>query len=299
MSRIADRFPFKIAIGMTIAVLAVVPSSAQKRVYTIAGGGVQDGGAPSSGILTSPRFAAYDSASNLYVAGYYAHRIRKVTATKITTIAGNGISGFSGDGGLAVNATISFPTGVAVDTANNIYFSDSGNNRVRKIDTSGNISTIAGNGTAGFAGDGGAATSAELNQPYGLLFDTVGNLYIADSLNQRVRKIDTSGVITTIAGNGTAGFSGDGGAATSASLNFPVAVAINSSNMIFIADFFNNRVRKIDTAGKISTYAGNGTDGCTGDGGAATSASLGNVGGVLIGGGNLFIATSGCSRIVS
>ncbi|MBA3914220.1 MAG: hypothetical protein H0X25_10325, partial [Acidobacteriales bacterium] len=186
---------------------------------------------------------------------------------------------------------------VAVDSANNIYFSDGGNNRVRKIDAAGNISTIAGNGTPGFTGDGGAATSAELNQPYGLLFDTAGNLYIADSLNQRVRKVDTSGIITTIAGNGTAGFSGDGGAATSASLNFPVAVAINSSNMIFVADFFNNRVRKIDTAGKISTYAGNGVDGCTGDGGAATSASLGNVGGVLIGGGNLFIATSGCSKI--
>ncbi|XGV87867.1 MAG: DUF4347 domain-containing protein [Limnothrix sp. BL-A-16] len=159
------------------------------------------------------------------------------------------------------------------------------------------ITTVAGNGTAGFAGDGGAATAAQLNAPYGIAFDSSGNLYIADFSNHRIRKVDTSGNITTVAGNGTAGFAGDGGAATAAQLNAPTNIALDGSGNLYIADEQNNRVRKVDTSGNITTVAGNGTAGSTGDGSAATSATLNKPIGVAFGGGNLYIAENNGARI--
>ena len=215
-------------------------------------------------------------------------------AQNINTIGGVGTSSFSGDGGLAISAELAQPVSVARDASGNIYISDQGNHRIRKITFStGNISTIAGSSTSGFSGDGGAATSAQLNYPAGIALDGSGNIYIADQGNQRIRKITAStGVISTIAGTGTAGFSGDGGAASSAQLNNPVAIAIDGSGNIYISDQYNQRIRKITAStGNISTIAGTGTYSYSGDGGAATSATFQNPAGIEVdASGNIYIA---------
>ena len=192
----------------------------------------------------------------------------------ISTVAGNGTADFSGDGGPATSAQINIPYGLAVDGAGNLYIADAVNNRIRKVDTSGNISTVAGNGMYGSSGDGGPATMAQLAVPTGVAVDSAGNLYIADSDNNRVRKVDASGNISTVAGNGTADFSGYGGPATSAQLSMPMGVAVDSSGNLYIADTGNHRIRKVDASGNISTVAGNGTIGSSGYGGPATSAQL-------------------------
>ena len=165
----------------------------------------------------------------------------------IHTVAGDGIAGYAGDGGSATSAELHIPNGVWVDTAANIYIADTVNNRVRKVAAStGNISTVAGNGTAGYSGDGGAATSAELSDPEGMVLDSAGNIYIGDYWNNRIRKVTAStGEISTVAGNGTAGSLGDGGAATSAELNGPWGIAIDGAGNIYIADSSNNRIRKV------------------------------------------------------
>ena len=213
-------------------------------------------------------------------------------APVIVTVAGNGGGGYSGDGGAATSAKIFYPYDVAVDSSGNIYISDNYNNRIRKVNTSGVISTVAGNGTWGYSGDGGAATSSEIISPRGVAVDSFGNIYIADSYNNRIRKVDTSGVISTVAGNVTGGYSGDGGAATSAELNSPSGIAVDSSGNIYFADSGNNRIRKVNSSGVISTVAGNGTQGYSGDGGAATSAELNYPAGVAVdSSGNIYIAT--------
>lgn len=192
----------------------------------------------------------------------------------ISTIVGDGFAGFTGDGGAATSARLNTPYGICTDAAGNIYIPDAGNRRLRKIDPSGVISTIAGTGVLGYSGDGGPASAAQLNEPSCVFADGSGNIFIADQYNNCVRKIDVSGIITTVAGNGTAGFSGDGGAATSAKLNRPYSVAVDASGNIFIADRLNNRIRKVNTSGTISTFAGAGTAGFSGDGGTATAAQL-------------------------
>lgn len=181
-------------------------------------------------------------------------------AQNIFTVAGNGTAGFSGDGGPATLAEFNVVQAVAVDSLGNFYIGDVGNNRVRKVDIStGNIFTAAGNGTAGFGGDGGSALLAELNFPDGVAVDSLGNFYIADTSNSRIRKV-SGGIINTIAGNGTAGFSGDGGPAISAELDFPSGVAVDSLGNVYIADTSNNRIR-IVSGGIINTVAGNGSPG--------------------------------------
>jgi hypothetical protein len=220
------------------------------------------------------------------------------TPGTISTVAGNGTQGSSGDGAAATSAELSTPFDTAVDSAGNIYIADTSNNRIRKVDTSGNISTVAGNGTQGYSGDGSVATSAELYSPFGVAVDSAGNIYIADSSNNRIRKVDTSGNISTVAGNGTGGYGGDGGAATSAELNSPYGVAVDRAGNIYIADYANNRIRKVDTSGTISTVAGNGTQGYSGDGSAATSAELNSPGGVAMdSAGNIYILDSSNNRI--
>jgi sugar lactone lactonase YvrE len=215
-------------------------------------------------------------------------------AQTISTVAGNGTAGFSGDGGPATSAEMDNPTGVAVDSSGNIYFADPDNQRIRKVTAStGHMSTVAGNGTYGFSGDGGAATSAELKNPDAVAVDSSGNVYIVDHTNSRIRKVTVStGVITTVAGNGTTGYSGDGGAATSAELYWPEGVAVDSSGNIYIADSFSNRVRKVTVStGVITTVAGSGTAGYSGDGSAATSAELNFPTGVAVdSSGNIYIA---------
>jgi sugar lactone lactonase YvrE len=216
----------------------------------------------------------------------------------ISTVAGNGTAGFSGDGGPATSAQLYNPYGVAVDTAGNLFIADATNNRVRKVTPGGVISTVAGNGTGGYSGDGGPATAAQLYSPTGVAVDTAGNLFIADPGNYRVRKVTPGGVIGTVAGNGYQGHSGDGGPATAAQLYYPYGVAVDTAGDLFIADTNNYRVRKVTPGGVISTVAGNGTPGFSGDGGPATSAWLYMPFGVAVDtAGNLFIADYGNNRI--
>lgn len=273
---------------VAVMLLVANPTHAQVRVTTVAGGFINDGQPATSSALQSPEGGRMDKAGNLYIADQLDHRLRKVSTTGvITTIAGTGIAGYSGDGGPAASAQIRFPVDVVIDSEGDIIFSDSGNNRIRKINSSGIITTIAGTGVAGFSGDGGPATSAKLNHPKGLNLDSAGDLYFADNLNQRIRKIDTGGIIHSVAGNGTAGFAGDGRLATSAELNSPDDVLPDSSGNFYISDHDNRRVRKVSSSGIISTFAGNGSGGCAGDGGPATSASLGRPTGLLIYSGRL------------
>ena len=247
-------------------------------ISTVAGNGsatyAGDGGAATSASLYTPYGVAFDTAGNFYIADLNNNRIRKVDKNGIlTTVAGKSGSGYSGDGGTATNASLHSPANVALDTSGNLFIADSQNNRIRKVAANGIITTVAGNGSATFAGDGGSATNASLNYPNGVVFDAFGNLYIADTDNNRIRKMDTNGIITTAAGNG-AGFSGDGGLATNAILYWPHGVTFDISGNLYIADYNNNRIRKMDTNGIITTVAGKSGSGYSGDGGTATNSTL-------------------------
>jgi len=275
-------------------------SAATATIATVAGNGTGgfsgDGGAATGAELNNPSSVAVDSTGNLYIVDATNQRVRMVSAATgvITTVAGNGTEGFSGDGGAATGAELNNPDGIAVDSAGDIYIADSGNNRIRVVSASaGTITTVAGNGMIGFSGDGGAATSAELHSPNGVTLDGAGNLYIADSGNNRIRMV-SAGTISTIAGTGTAGFSGDGGAATSAELDNPDTVAVDAAGNLYIADTLNNRIRMVSAAtGTIVTAAGNGTIGLSGDGGAATGAELHTPISVALDSvGNLYVADS-------
>ncbi len=227
--------------------------------------------------INDPYQVTTDKAGNIYIADHANQRVRKVALNGvITTVAGNGAGGYSGDGGLATSASLYYPEGVVVDSLGNIYISDNGNSVIRKVATNGIISTIAGTHTGGFSGDGGPATSAELYNPGGIFLDGNGNLFIADLHNNCIRKIDKNGIITTVAGKPSlgAGYNGDGVPATSAQLNNPFGVAVDIAGNIYIGDNGNNRVRKVATSGIISTYAGTGTAGFGGDGGAAAAAEI-------------------------
>ena len=220
-------------------------------------------------------------------------------AQTIYTIAGTGVAGFSGDTGVATGAKVYGPSGIAVDGAGNTYFSDYYNQRVRRISSSGNITTVAGNGTAGFTGDNVIGNSTRLNNPMGLAADAYGNVYIADKGNNRIRKIDSSGYITTIAGTGTGGYTGDNGPATDAQLFNPTGVAVDNWGNVYIADKANNAVRKIDAAGMITTIAGNGNQGYNGDTWpSATLANLYAPSGVAVDNmGNVYIADESNNRV--
>ncbi len=266
---------------------------------TVAGNGTPgdggDGGAAAQAQLNNPTDVAVDGAGNLYIADWRNNRIRKVDAAgNIATVAGGGSS--FGDGGAAVRAQLDGPSGVAVDGAGNLYIADWWNNRIRKVDAAGNISTVAGGGSS--FGDGGAAVRARLDGPSGVAVDGAGSLYIADASNDRIRKVDTAGVITTVAGVGMHGFGGDNGAAVQAWLNNPTDVAVDGSGNLYIADLFNQRIRKVDAAGVITTVAGTAERGFGGDGGAAVQARLNDPSGVAVDeAGNLYIADEDNHRI--
>ena len=326
---------------------ATTPAGAEvtsnRRIHTVAGGNIGDNGSATEALLNLPPGMAVDGSGNLYIADTQIHRIRKVDAMgTITTIAGTGASGYSGDGGMATEASLNFPNGVALDSSGNLYITDWRNHRVRKVDTSGTITTVAGNGEKGFSGDNGNAVDARLHFPRDIEVDGSGNLYIVDSRNDRIRKVDTSGIITSlatfkfarglaidasgnvyvsdisvhrirkvdtmgtatnIAGTGESGFSGDGGAATSARLDDPDGVAVDGSGNLYIADTNNQRIRKVDTSGTITTVAGTGRAGIghggfSGNGGAATSARLNLPRGVAVdGSGNLYIVDTFNHRV--
>jgi sugar lactone lactonase YvrE len=271
-------------------------------ISTVAGNGLQgfigDGGPATSAKLWAPLGLCLDSSGNLLIADSYNSCVRKVNSSGvISTVAGNGPRG-DADGGPAASAQLDYPYGLAVDASGNLFISDSGNYRVRKVTIDGVISTVAGNGTQGFSGDGGPATSAQLNYPSGLALDSSGNLFISDLWNHSIRKVTPGGLISTVVGKGTQGFSGDGGPATSAQLNWPWGLTVDRSGNLFIADYWNNRVRKVTLGGVISTVAGGGTDFSSGDGGPATSALLNSPSDVAVDtDGNLFIAEYGSARI--
>jgi sugar lactone lactonase YvrE len=230
------------------------------KLVTIAGGGAPPGHVFISGVsfsvgddgpawlstLTAPRGCAFDDQGNLYVADTIDNRVRKVDHSTgfITTVAGTGRPGWSGDNGPADEAQLDAPQAVAVGHDGTIYIADTGNQRIRRI-RDGVITTVAGTGLEGYAGDGGLAVRAELDVPLGLALDLRDNLYIADSGNDRVRKMDARGRITTVAGNGTRGYGGDGGSAAGAELAQPVAVAVDASNNLYIVDSLNNRIRVV------------------------------------------------------
>ena len=270
---------------------------------TVAGNGVMgysgDGVPAVEASLCLSKGIATDSAGNLYIADSGNNRIRKVDMNgTITTVAGNGANGFSGDGGPAVEASLSYPEGIMIDSSGNFYIADSGNFRIRKVDTNGIITTVAGSGANGFSGDGGPAVEASLSWSWGIASESSGNFYIADSGNFRIRKVDTNGIITTVAGSGANGFSGDGGPAVEASLSYPEGIAIDGAGNLYIADCGNNRIRKVDTNGIITTVAGNGIGGFTGDGVPAIETSLRVPYGIALdSAGNLYIADFFNSRV--
>jgi sugar lactone lactonase YvrE len=189
---------------------------------------------------------ALDRTGNLYIADGVNNRIRKVSANGIiTTVAGNGTQGYSGDAGPAINSQLNEPAGLTIDRLGNLYIADAGNNCIRKVSPAGMITTIAGNGTGGYSGDGGPAVKAQLKLPQDVAVDVVGNLYIADNSNHRIRKVSPAGMITTIAGNGTGGYSGDGGLAINAQLRNPWGVAVDAAGNVYVADSHNNAIRRL------------------------------------------------------
>jgi sugar lactone lactonase YvrE len=261
-------------------------------ITTVVGGGstYTEGGLATASVLNGPRGIAVDSSGNLYVADGDGNKIYKISGGKITTFAGNGGVGFGGDGSSAINAQLNGPSGIVVDSSGSVSFADQRNYRVRKIVGSGTISTVAGNGVVAYSGDGGPAQNALLNAPAGVIPGSNGVVYISDTNNQRIRMIATNGTISTIAGTGTFGFGGDGGAATSALLGYPSGLVLDNAGNLYISETVNQRVRKISN-GNISTIAGNGTSGYAGDGGSATNAQLNSpIGLALDSAGNLYIA---------
>jgi sugar lactone lactonase YvrE len=261
-----------------------------------------DGGLATAATLNNPSRVVFDNSGNIFFTDYANHVVRRIDASTgiITTVAGTGASGYTGDGGAATSAKLNLPRGLAFDATGNMYIADWGNNAIRKIDGSGVISTYAGTGTLGYSGDGGLATSAELYNPSSVVLDASNNLYIADTRNNVIRVVYSStGNINTYAGVGTGGFSGDNGPATSAEFYRPIDIVIDGSSNMFIADSWNNRIRRIDNAtGNITTYAGTGTAGFGGDGGPATAADLNQPAGLGIdASGNLYIADQLNNRI--
>lgn len=249
-------------------------------INTVAGNGTNgstgDGGPATSAALSNPSGVAVDASGNIYICNSGINKVRKVDAAtgNISTYAGTGSSGSAGDGGAATSAQLASPEGVVLDAAGNVYIGDTGGQRIRKVLAStGVINTYAGTGASSFSGDGGPATSATFANPMGLALDGTGNLFIAVQNNQRIRKVDTGGIINTVAGGG--GSLGDGGQATSATLAEPKGVAVDGAGTFYIADQNNERIRKVDGAtGIITTFAGNGTASFSGDGGLAVGATL-------------------------
>lgn len=249
-------------------------------ITTVAGTGVAgfggDGGAATAALLDTPTGVAVDGSGNIYIADSHNQRIRLVSGGNISTVVGTGTPGFSGDGAAASAAQLALPSGVAVDTAGNLYIADRNNQRIRKV-SGGTINTLAGDGEELFAGDGGAATAAALDLPSGVAVDTAGNVYIADRNNQRIRVVNTSGIISTLAGSGSAsfsgGFSGDGASPTAATLAKPTGVSVDAAGNVYIADTDNQRIRQVG-GGAIATIVGSGAQGFGGDSSAASQVNL-------------------------
>jgi trimeric autotransporter adhesin len=261
-----------------------------------------DDGPASQAQFSAPAGLAVDRQNNLYIADRSNNRVRKIDTNGIvTTFAGNGQGGYSGDGGAATNAAISLPEALAFDSQGNLYIADWGNRVVRQVTPAGIITTVAGDVNIfppTFSGDGGPATLASLIEPYGVAVDSSGNLYVSDQGDRRVRRVDGTGTIKTFAGSGASNFAGDGSQATQAALDYPTDVKVDGGGNLYIADAMNHRVRKVSPAGIITTIAGVGTPGLSGDGGPATSAQLNTPAAVAVdASGNVYIVDSANFRV--
>lgn len=288
-----------------IALLLFAANARAQYINTVAGTGAAgyfgDGGPATSATLDNPVDVVLGKNKSYFISLDNTSVIRKVDSFGvITTVAGTGVLGFGGDGGPATLARLYNPTGLAMDTAGNLFIADPNNHVVRKVSTAGIITTFAGIGGAlGHTGDGGPATAARMYTPIDITFDKYGNLFIAEADNHIIRKVSTSGIISTIAGT-SAGFSGDGGPATAAQFNYPTGLVFDTTGNLFVADQRNHRIRKINTSGTISTYAGIGTAGFSGDGGPAVSAQLDHPTGVeMHPNGNLLIAETNHVRMIN
>lgn len=251
-----------------------------------------------SGFL-SPAGLAADGAGNVYVADRNAQQVLKVAADgQVSPVAGTRRSGFSGDGGPATAAQLRDPTALALDARGNLYIADTGNHRIRRVAPDGTVTTVAGSGTPGFSGDGGPATAAALLRPEGVTVDATGNLFIADTGNQRIRKVTLSGRISTVAGSGQYGYGGDGGPATGARLYQPAGLAAGADGSVYVADQSNHRIRRLGPDGQMTTVAGTGDPGFGGDGGPALQAEVSGATGLAAGpDGSLYVADTNNHRI--
>jgi hypothetical protein len=272
-------------------------------ITTIAGTGTAgysgDGGQATNALLDNVSGVAVDKFGNIYFTEVFKNVVRKISPSGIiSTYAGNGLPGYSGDGGLATAARINRPSGIWVDTSRNLFFTDGGCEGIRKVSASGIISTVAGNGSPGYSGDGGLATNAMLNAPHGVVVDHFGNIFIADQTNNRIRKVSATDTITTIAGDGTYAYSGDNGPATLAKLQSPWGIVVDDTGNVIFSEYNSNTIRKISTSGIITTIAGNNIMGYGGDGGPATAASFNHPYGIALDScENLYIADGQNNRM--
>ena len=304
MSHTSPRRTYLVGVSAVCLFLNVWTAQSQGIVTTFAGNGNMtfsgDGGPATAAALNHPRGLAIDSAGGVYISDTDNWRVRRVTPGGIvSSVAGNGGYGATGDGNQAIGASFSDVTDIALDAAGNLYIADASNHRIRKVTPGGIVSTVAGTGVQGSSGDGGLAINATLNRPISVALDAAGNLYICDSSSHNIRRVSlASGIIVTSAGNGVAAFSGDGGPATAASLQFPLGVAADRYGYLYIADSGNNSIRRVSPGGMIVTVAGSYMAGFAGDGAAATGALLNIPSDVVVdGSGNLFIADSGNNRV--
>ena len=274
---------------------SIAKVSSDRVITTVVGSGVSgysgDGGRAARAQLNGPRDVAVGTDGSLYIADTDNHCIRKVTPDGvITTLAGTGTFGYSGDCALAPDAQLAFPQDVALGADGSLYIADTGNHRIRQVTCEGTIRTVVGTGVWGYSGDGGAAVRARLARPRGVSVDREGCLYIGDTENHCVRKVMPDGTIATVAGNGTESYSGDGGAATRAQLAWPRGIVVDADGCLFIADCGNSLIRKVAPDGTISTVGGTGAEGYSGDGGPALCAQLADPHGILLGAdGSLYI----------
>lgn len=278
------------------------------RLELVAGTGKRgfsgDGGPALRGAIAAPRDLAFDRQGNLYFTDSYNHRVRRVSAEGvITTVAGTGRAGYSGDGGPAIQAALNNPQGVAVDRGGSVLVADTFNHVIRKVDAAGVITTIAGTMPPGFGGDGGPATKALLSIPHAVDVAPDGTIYLTDSGNSRIRAIDAAGTIRTVVGSGpqaglfSAGFKGDGGPATQAQIFSAVDLAFDAGGRLYVSDSGNNRIRLVED-GVVRTIAGTGKAGFSGDGGPAAKAEINTPQKLAVGGsGEIYFADQANQRI--